>query len=105
MHQEHTNSKLTQPKCRVYLNKNPQEHPFPTSKIMGDVWRETRRRAATKLERFKPILSDLGIDAQKTTRAPPTNRKHNKQRQNNRWRAEDLLACAKMNARAFLTAC
>jgi len=44
---------------RVYLHKNPQEHPFPTSKIMGDVWRETRRRATTKL--CKPELDKIPL--------------------------------------------
>jgi integrase len=42
---------------RIYLHKNPQERPFPTSKIMGDVWRQTRRRAATKL--CKPELDRI----------------------------------------------
>jgi len=42
---------------RIYLHKNPQEHPFPTSEIMGDVWRQTRRRAATKL--CKPELDKI----------------------------------------------
>jgi integrase len=44
---------------RVYLHKNPQEHPFPTSKIMGDVWRQTRRRAVTKL--CKPELDKIPL--------------------------------------------
>jgi integrase len=34
---------------RIYISKNPQEHPFPTSDIMSDVWRQTRRRAIAKL--------------------------------------------------------
>jgi len=34
---------------RVYIHKNPQEHPFPKSRIMGEVWRQTKRRAAKKL--------------------------------------------------------
>jgi integrase len=46
---------------RVYLYKNPQEHPFPTSKIMGDVWRDTRRRAAKKL--CKPELDLIPLKA------------------------------------------
>jgi len=34
---------------RVYLHKNPQEHPFPHSTVMGEVWRQTKRRATKKL--------------------------------------------------------
>jgi integrase len=34
---------------RIYLHKNPQENPFPRSVIMGQVWRDTRERASTKL--------------------------------------------------------
>ena len=34
---------------RTYLHEYPQEHPFPTSERMSDVWRNTRRRTATKL--------------------------------------------------------
>lgn len=44
---------------RIYLHKNPQQHPFPTSKIMGDVWRDTRRRAAAKL--CKPELDRIPL--------------------------------------------
>jgi integrase len=44
---------------RIYLHKNPQEHPFPTSKIMGDVWRQTRRRATAKL--CKPELDKIPL--------------------------------------------
>jgi integrase len=44
---------------RVYLNKNPQEHPFPTSDIMSDVWRQTRRRAIAKL--CKPELANIPL--------------------------------------------
>ena len=42
---------------RVYLHKNPQEQPFPTSERMGDAWRSTRRRTATKL--CKPEINSI----------------------------------------------
>ena len=42
---------------RVYLHHNPQEHPFPKSEQMSDVWRNTRRRTATKL--CKPELDNI----------------------------------------------
>jgi integrase len=44
---------------RVYLSKNPQEHPFPSSEAMGDQWRDTRRRAAKKL--CKPELDKIEL--------------------------------------------
>ena len=34
---------------RRYLAKNTEEHPFPTSKVMGTVWRNTRDRVAKNL--------------------------------------------------------
>jgi integrase len=42
---------------RTYLHKNPQEHPFPSSEIMGDIWRRTRQRASEKL--CKPELNKI----------------------------------------------
>jgi hypothetical protein len=44
---------------RIYLHENPQEHPFPRSVIMGQVWRDTRERAATKL--CKPELNNIPL--------------------------------------------
>ncbi|MGA3191311.1 MAG: site-specific integrase [Candidatus Bathyarchaeia archaeon] len=44
---------------RIYLHKNPQEHPFPTSEIMGDIWRRTRKRASQKL--CKPELNKIHL--------------------------------------------
>jgi hypothetical protein len=44
---------------RIYLHKNPQEHPFPRSVIMGQVWRDTRERAAKKL--CKPELNNIPL--------------------------------------------
>jgi integrase len=34
---------------RIYLSKNTETYPFPVSKIMGQVWVETRKRASIKL--------------------------------------------------------
>jgi integrase len=34
---------------RTYLHKNPQDHPFPKSTVIGEVWIQTRRRATQKL--------------------------------------------------------
>ena len=42
---------------RIYLHKNPKEHPFPTSRCMGDQWRDTRKRTATKL--CKPDINNI----------------------------------------------
>jgi integrase len=42
---------------RVYLANNPQEHPFPTSQAMRQIWIDTRRRAAKKL--CKPELDKI----------------------------------------------
>jgi integrase len=42
---------------RVYLSQNPQEHPFPKSKAMRQVWIDTRRRTAQKL--CKPEIDKI----------------------------------------------
>ena len=42
---------------REYLHKHKKEHPFPRSKIMGDIWRRTRARASQKL--CKPELNKI----------------------------------------------
>jgi integrase len=42
---------------RIYISKNPQEHPFPNSHAMSQVWVDTRRRAAKKL--CKPELDKI----------------------------------------------
>jgi integrase len=44
---------------RIYLHKNPQEHPFPHPRIMGEVWRQTRRRASQKL--CNPALAKIPL--------------------------------------------
>ena len=49
--------KQTAEMLRVYLHKNPKEHPFPTSRCMGDQWRDTRKRTATKL--CKPDINNI----------------------------------------------
>jgi integrase len=42
---------------RAYLHENPQEHPFPNSHSMSQVWVDTRRRASKKL--CKPELDKI----------------------------------------------
>jgi integrase len=42
-------SPTTTEMLRLYLAKHPQEHPFPTSKMMGETWRHSRRKAVKKL--------------------------------------------------------
>jgi integrase len=42
---------------RIYMSKNPQDHPFPTSHSMSQVWIDTRRRTAKKL--CKPELDKI----------------------------------------------
>jgi integrase len=44
---------------RIYLYKNPQKYPFPKSEVMGQVWRDTRERIATKL--CKPELNKIPL--------------------------------------------
>jgi integrase len=44
---------------RIYLYKNPQKYPFPKSEVMGQVWRDTRERTATKL--CKPELNKIPL--------------------------------------------
>jgi integrase len=44
---------------RIYLQKNPQEHPFPRSEIIGQVWRDTRERASQK--QCKPELNRIPL--------------------------------------------
>ena len=45
---------------REYLTKHQnEEYPFPKSKIMGEVWRDTRRRAAKKF--CQPSLNNIPI--------------------------------------------
>jgi integrase len=34
---------------RVYIYANPQEHPFPSSRSISQVWLDTRKRASIKL--------------------------------------------------------
>jgi integrase len=42
---------------RTYLTKNTQNNPFPPSKHMGERWRKTRNRLATKLN--QPELKNI----------------------------------------------
>ena len=44
---------------RLYLEKNPQEYPFPTPKQIGEAWRDTRRRVADKLS--QPELNNIPV--------------------------------------------
>jgi integrase len=44
---------------RVYLHQHPEEHPFPTSKEMSNIWRDTRLRTAKKL--CKPELDKIPL--------------------------------------------
>jgi integrase len=41
--------KKTAEMLRIYLHKHPEKYPFPKSNVMGQVWRDTRKRTATKL--------------------------------------------------------
>jgi integrase len=38
---------------REYLAKNPQDHPFPRPKIMGQIWLRTRNRLADDLKQLE----------------------------------------------------
>jgi len=42
---------------REYLARNPQEHPFPRSKVMAQIWRKVRNRLADNLK--QPELSKI----------------------------------------------
>jgi integrase len=44
---------------RIYLHEHTQEHPFPKSTVMGQVWRDTRERTAKKL--CKPDLNKIPL--------------------------------------------
>jgi hypothetical protein len=44
---------------KEYLNKNPQEYPFPDPKIMGEAWRRTRNRVADNLK--QPELKNIPL--------------------------------------------
>jgi hypothetical protein len=44
---------------KIYLAKNNQEHPFPESHFIGQVWRDTRERTAKKL--CKPELNKIPL--------------------------------------------
>ncbi len=44
---------------RIYLHKHPEQYPFPQAKIMGQVWMETRKRAAAKL--CQPQLREIPL--------------------------------------------
>ncbi len=44
---------------KIYLAKNNQEHPFPESHSIGQVWRDTRERTAKKL--CKPELNKIPL--------------------------------------------
>jgi site-specific recombinase XerD len=44
---------------RIYLHKNSEKYPFPKSNIMGQVWRDIRKRTATKL--CKPELYKIQL--------------------------------------------
>jgi integrase len=35
---------------REYLARNPEDHPFPKPKIMGEIWRRVRKRVAENLK-------------------------------------------------------
>jgi len=51
--------KKTAEMLRIYLHKHPEKYPFPKSNIMGQVWRDTRKRTATKL--CKPELNNIPL--------------------------------------------
>ena len=44
---------------RIYLFKHPEEHPFPKSNIMGQMWRDFRGKAAKNL--CKPELKNIPL--------------------------------------------
>jgi len=44
---------------RIYLHKHSEKYPFPKSNIMGQVWRDTRKRTANKL--CKPELYKIQL--------------------------------------------
>jgi hypothetical protein len=44
---------------RIYTHKHPEKYPFPKSYMMGQVWRDTRERTATKL--CKPELNKIPL--------------------------------------------
>jgi hypothetical protein len=44
---------------RIYLATHKEEHPFPQSHSIGQVWRDTRERTAKKL--CKPELNNIPL--------------------------------------------
>jgi hypothetical protein len=44
---------------RICMHRHPEKYPFPKSYMMGQVWRDTRERAATKL--CKPELNNIPL--------------------------------------------
>jgi len=51
--------KKTAEMLRIYLHRHSEKYPFPKSNIMGQVWRDTRKRTANKL--CKPELNKIPL--------------------------------------------